>query len=38
MPLLMSLVILTVAGTGSWADVSFVEQIVNSGFGPKKTG
>ena len=38
MPLLMSLVILAVAGTGSWADVSFVEQIVNSGFGPKKTG
>ena len=38
MPFLFSLVLLAVAGTGSWADVSYVEQIVNSGFGPKKTG
>ena len=40
MPSLLSLILLTLilAGTGSWADVSYVEQIVNSGFGPKKTG
>jgi len=38
MPLLMAFMLLAVAGTDSWADVSYVEQIINSGLGSKKTG